>query len=182
MVRNLAFAALTLVALTLAPAKPFAQELGLTPSNVVSLWTNINDCLVASSRAVLEDGGLESRLEAMRATAFPGKKPKDVLRQVTQFRAKLDRLRQSAELSRTTRYGTGDGKVTPSIVFLNSGHVLDGVVDWFIRKTGPDQLAARFYTLHAISGKKPSDAYSMVELANRRLNLILGKLNLRPSA
>ncbi len=178
MVRSLAFAALTLVALILAPARPFAQELGLTPSDVVSLWTNINDCLIASSRAVLDDGGLEGRLKALQPAAFPGKKPGDVLGEAAQFRAKLDRLRQSAKLSPTKRHDAGDGKITPGIVFLNSGHVLDGVVDWFIRKTGPDQLAARFYTLHEISGKKPADAYSMVELANRRLDLILGKLNL----
>ena len=150
-----------------------AVELGLTPSHVVSLWTNTNSALETMARILTKDASLQQKVKATKPQNFTGKKPADVLRRVGEFREKLDRLRQKTSLSPTKRYRHGTGTVTPSVVFLNSGHVLDATVHWVIKNSGKDQLVSPFYIRHDISGKTPSHAYSMVDLANRRIDMIL---------
>ena len=167
-------AVLTLV-LAFSSVQVRAVELGLTPSNVVSLWTNINNALVTTGSALPSGIDVSGDLESMTAKAFPGKKPGEVLNQVVQFRDKLDRLRAKSNLKGTPVYKDPQGgTVTPSVVFVNSGHVLDSVV-LLLNRYDKDQLISGFYTRHDISGKKPSDAYSQVELANRRLDTIIAK-------
>jgi len=161
-------------AVAAAPAAR-AQELGLTPNHVVSLWTDTNDALVVVAGVISDDEAWVDRLAATTARSFSGKAPADVLERVAAFRDKLDRLRRSGGLEPTQRYDNGGGAVTPSVVFLNSGHVLDAVVSWIIENTGREQLVSGFYTRHGFSGKTPSDAFAMVDLANRRIDLILEK-------
>lgn len=171
------FISATVLALVLAfsPAPVRAIELGLTPSNVVSLWTNINNALVATGSSLPGGADVSGDLKAMATKPFPGKKPGEVLNQVVRFRGKLDQLRALSKLKSTPVYKDPlGGTVTPSVVFVNSGYVLDSVV-LLLNRYNPDQLISGFYTRHDISGKKPSDAYSQVELANRRLDTILAK-------
>ncbi len=106
-----------------------------------------------------------------------GKKPADVLAQAQIFREKLDKLRQRSSLPATEKYGTGDGVITPSVVFLNSGHILDATVEWLIKNTGREQLVSEFYTRHDFSGKTPSDPFALIVLANRRIDNILTHAN-----
>lgn len=161
--------------MALLPVQVGAVELGLTPSNVCSLWTNINNALVTTGSALPNGTDISGDLKTMTAKAFPGKKPGDVLNQVIQFREKLDRLRAKSKLKATPIYKDPQGgTVTPSVVFVNSGHVLDSVV-LLLNRYNKHQLISGFYTRHDISGKKPSDAYSLVELANRRLGVIVTK-------
>jgi hypothetical protein len=158
-------------ALFLFHAKAYSAELGLTPSNVVSLWTNINAALVTSAEIA---NGAEGRgaLETMTIGSFPGKKPADVLQQVATFRDKLDHVGQKLGLKPTTVYTDPEGgTVTPSVVFMNSGYVLDSMVLAVIKLDG-ERLVSGFYASHPISGKKPSDTYAMVELANRRMDVL----------
>ena len=170
----LSAAVLTLV-LAFSPAQFRAVELGLTPSNVVSLWININNALVATGSALPDGVDVSGDLKTMTAKAFPGKKPGDVLNQVVRFRGKLDLLRAKSNLKATPVYKDPQGgTVTPSVVFVNSGYVLDSVV-LLLNRYDKDQLISGFYTRHDISGKKPSDAYSQIELANRRLDTIIAK-------
>lgn len=158
-------------ALFLFQAKVHSAELGMTPSNVVSLWTNINSALLASAEIAGKDKG-RGALEDLTIGNFPGKKPADVLQQVIAFRAKLDRISRKRGLKPTKIYtDPAGGTVTPSVVFMNSGYVLDSMVLTVIKLDG-ERLVSGFYTWHKISGKKPSDAYAMVELANRRLELL----------
>lgn len=160
---------------TLLPVQGWAVELGLTPSHVVSLWTNINEALVTIGSALPGGANISGDLEAMTPKVFPGKKPGDVLNQVVRFRQKLDRLRGKSGLKTTRVYkDPAGGEVTPSVVFLNSGHVLDSVV-LLLNRYDRNRLISGFYVRHDISGKKPSDAYGMVELANRRLDAIGAK-------
>ncbi len=163
-------------ALAFIPGQARTLELGLTPGQVFSLWTNINDCLVASASAVSDDGNWRRRLAAMKPRAFAGKVPADVLERLGAFRAKLDRMRRTAGLAPTARLGAADGAITPSVVFLNSGQVLNGLVEWLIGQTGPEQLVSRFYTRHGFKGKTPSDVFGQVDLADRRLGAILARL------
>ncbi len=175
--RKLALLIAISVAMGLAPGDARAQELGLTPSNVLSLWTNVNNALVAV--AIVTSGGADraQRVKATTPETFAGKTPADVLERVAEFRDKLDRLRRKAGLPATQRYQEDGGTVTPSVVFLNSGHVLDAVVQWLVKHTDRQQLVSPFYARHDFSGKTPSDVYGSVDLANRRIDIILANLS-----
>ena len=150
-----------------------AQELGLTPSHVVGLWTNINSALVTVAEASSGGQALAESLASTTATRFENKKPADVLAHAFAFRAKLDGLLAKTGLAPTKQYDQGAGVVTPSVVFLNSGYLLDAVVGWIVEKTTKEQLVSPFYARLAISGKTPSDAFGMVDLAIRRIDRIL---------
>ncbi len=153
-----------------------AAEMGLTPSHVVGLWTNINNCLLTVSQTVVKDDDLTEKLKDMTPGSQTDKKPSDVLGQVRLFSDKVDTIRRKANLKPAKRYKNIDDKITPSVVFLNTGHVLDGVVDWLVGQTDASTLVSPFYELQNITGKTPSDAYAMVELANRRLDALMSKI------
>ncbi len=159
--------------MTQAQAQPAA--IGMTPSHVVGLWTNVNKALVTAARLSRNDIALVRDIEAMKPNTFSGKKPGDVLGKVVEVRAKLDRFRSGSKLAPTEVYGSGEGTVNPTIVFLNSGFVLNGVVDWIARNSGPQEFVSPYYDFPGFSGKTPSDAFSMVDLADRRLALILSR-------
>lgn len=112
---------------------------------------------------------------AMRPKSFAGKVPADVLERARAAREKLDSLRRNSGLEQTVLIDSNEGRITPSDVYLNSGHVLDGLVGWLIHGTGPELLASRFYVRHKYSGKTPSDVFGLVDLANRRLEMILDR-------
>lgn len=152
-----------------------ALELGMTPSHVFGLWTNINNCLLASAQVVADDTAWQRRLDSMSPAKFDGKKPADVLARMAEFRDKLDRLRQAEGLEPTKTNDKTDGEITPSDVFLNSGHVLNALVDWTIRNSGPDLLVSQFYSRQEFSGKTPSDVFGLLDLADRRLDALLAK-------
>ena len=165
--------AIVLVALAMAPRGGQALELGLTPSNVFSLWTNINDALLTVTSISPDNSNWANKVEASAPRAFTDKTPAAVLERVFEFRGKLDRLRRKDGMAKTAQYENGDGVVSPSVVFLNSGYVLDGVALWIVRKTTKEQLVSRFFRRHDVSGKTPSDVFGLVDLANRRIDMIL---------
>lgn len=155
------------------PSGSRALDLGLTPSHVFSLWTNINKSLIASSRLVSNGIELSVMLKAMKPKVFNNKKPADVLDQLAAYRTKLDRLLRAQNLPETKQTTPSDGAITPSDVYVNSGHVLNAQVTWLIVGTGPEQTVSQFYTRHGFSGKSPSDVYALVEMANRRMDQLL---------
>ncbi len=174
--RSLAIVVVTLAGLAAATVNAHALDLGLTPSHVFSLWTNINNALITSARIVSNDAVTET-VAAMRPKIFIGKVPADVLERARAVREKLDSLRRNSGLKQTILFNSDQGRITPSDVYLNSGHVLDGLVGWLIHGTGPDLLASRFYVRHKYSGKTPSDVFGLVDLANRRLEMILDRVD-----
>jgi hypothetical protein len=150
-----------------------AVELGLTPSHVFSLWTNINAAVVTMGSAVTGDGDVSRRLAAMPPTAFHDKTPSNVIEQVAAFRDKLDRLNAASGLKATQVYRDPEGgEVTPSVVFLNSGHVLDSLVLLLIRSDS-ERLVGGFYARHEFGDKTPSNVFGLVELANRRMAALM---------
>lgn len=177
MFRTLSLAVLAIVAFAslTPPAQAQSSAIGMTPSHVVGLWSNVNKALVTAARLAGDDTVLVRDVEALQAKSFSGKKPADVLGKVVEVRAKLDQFRAKSKLKATAVYGTEDGAVNPTIVFLNSGLVLNGVVDWIARNSGREELISPYYNFPAFSGKTPSDAYSMADLADRRLTLILSR-------
>lgn len=150
-----------------------AVELGLTPSHVFATWMNINETLISLGSSVDESGALSESIAAMKATEFTGKKPGEVLNQLTIFRGKLDKLSAKHGQKPTAIFkDPAGGTVTPSVVFMNSGHVLDSTV-LLLATLDEDQLISSFFTRYDISGKTPNGPYSLVDLANRRIDALL---------
>lgn len=161
------------LALLLSPAR--AVELGLTPSHVFDAWININATLVAVGAVASGDKRLVRRLEAMKPRVFTGKKPADVLKKLVIFRGKMDRLRSRHGLNATPVYeNPAGGKVTPSEVFLNTGHLLDSAVLLLIR-LDERRLIAGYFKRHNSSGETPNGPYSLIDLANRRIDALLNR-------
>ena len=161
------------VGLAVVPGPGTAVELGLTPSHVFSLWTNINAALVTTGSAMTGDEDLSRQLAEMAPTAFHDKTPGDVLEQVAVFRDKLDRLKAASGLEETPIYHDPEGgEVTPSVVYLNSGNVLDSLVLLMIRIDG-ERLVGGFYAPHDFTGRTPSNVFGLVELADRRIDALI---------
>ncbi|NQU69539.1 MAG: hypothetical protein HQ514_03265 [Rhodospirillales bacterium] len=112
-------------------------------------------------------------MKALAPENFQNKKPSEVLGQVAVFRDRLDALRKRAGLPVTGHFKNTDGKITPSVVFLNTGFVLDSAAEWIIKSSNNTVSAGEFYIPFVIKGKTPSDAFAMAELATRRIDLIL---------
>ena len=150
-----------------------ALELGLTPNHVYNVWTNINNVIVKIAEKK-SSGATYGTISNMEPKNFTGKIPGDVLKEVIQFRGKLDILKKQYNLKTTDKKDVANGeKITPSHVFLNSGFVLDSSAELLITITNKDTLISPFYKNREISGKPPSNVFQMVDLATRRLDLIL---------
>lgn len=174
MFRKTCYALAILAGVAALPGVSAAQDLGMTPSHVYAMWTNINNALVASAGIVAKNPAAAVAIQDMRARSFSGKKPADVLNRVMTVAEQLDRLRAKYKLKPVKAHlRKNGGKVTPSDVFLNSGRVQDGLLDWMARNTGRQQQISQFYTRRSFSGKSPSDAFSMVDLAARRISRIM---------
>lgn len=169
---------LILGAVSLLPANGLALDLGLTPSHVYSLWTNTNKCLRELANRISDDAEWRRQFATTPVKTFERKKPSDVLEHLTIVRAKVDRLRQKAGLPPVERYGGGTEEITPSVVYLNSGHLLDGLVDLLIRTSGPDQLVSQFFIRTKFLEKTPSDVFGLVDVADRRLDQMLARAGL----
>lgn len=174
-----------LAGVTLFPARGMAIDLGLTPTQVFSIWTGINESLLVIARAVSDDATWHRELSGIRPRTFQDKFPADVLEQLAAYRAKLDRLRRGAGLKPIRIFVGDDRPVTPTVVYLNSGLVLNGQVEWLIRNSSRRQLVSQFYPNYyrADSGERtPSQVYALVKLANRRLARILTRAGAPNSA
>lgn len=168
--------------LAFLPSVGMAQEgrqttqLGMTPNHVYSLWTNINEGLLAVAEIASGDATWDREVSSLDRRSFTGKVPADVLREAAEFRDRLNQLRERARMPPATAFRETGTVVTPSDVFVNSGYMLDGVVDWIIEMTPPQRLISGFYLLDTFDGKGPGDVYSLVELAVRRLDLVLASV------
>lgn len=185
--RALAIIAVLPVLLTLSPEPGGAVHRGLTPSQVFGLWTNINASLDAVARVISDDTAWRTQLRAMRPKAFRGKRPADVLEQVKRYQSKIDALRRRAGLPPSERHSghhhsEHQHSISPSVVYIASGTVLNAQIEWLIHLTERNQLVSQYYRRHDFSGKISSDVFGIVELANRRLDAILTKAGVRPTA
>lgn len=174
MLRNLSYMLSVIACVSLLPGVAASQNFGMTPSHVYGMWTNINNALVAAAGIVSGTPAASEAVAAIKPRSYSGKKPADVLKRVMTVHAKLNRLRARSKLKPAkTQPRKESGKITPSDVYLNSGHVQDGLVDWIVRNTTADQLVSQFYTRRDFSGKTPSDAFAMVDLAARRIDHVM---------
>lgn len=180
---------LKMIALTIAmvlgtvanPGQASALELGLTPSQVFGLWVNINNSLLAVGELTSADERWFSELSASTPKPFEGKQPKDVLALVKAFQSRFHDFRSphtDGLPERPTGAPSGNGgerSVTPSDVFLESGHVLDDLVGHILDLGNRRLPITQFYARNSFRDKTPSHVYGLVDLAHRRLVSVLAK-------
>lgn len=98
----------------------------------------------------------------------------DVLTQTVEFRDTLERILDRLELPKVRTYADPLGRdVTPGVVFVNAGHIVDAVVAAFYSASNrPDRPFGDFYDVPVTTGKSPSDVYALAYLATTRLQII----------
>ncbi len=164
-----------------SPGQARALELGLTPSQVFGLWVNINNSLLAVGGLTSDDERWVGELSATAPKPFEGKQPRDVLALVKAFQSRFHDFHSphnDESPGRRTGTPSGDGgerTVTPSDVFLESGHVLDDLVGHILELGNRKLPITQFYARNSFRGKTPSHVYGLVDLAHRRLASILAK-------
>ncbi len=117
-----------------------------------------------------------------------------MLGSIENFTRKLRRLRRAGhfedrkDAERMTTWGSAGHfhkiiffeergkKITSTDVFLNSGLLLDGLVEWIVKNSPPEHLIIPYYGYETYKDKKPGDVYSLVDLAHRRIVLILAEV------
>lgn len=170
--------AMLLLSLNFSTAK--AQDIGLTPSDVTGLWMNINEVLLATATFVDGSGELAIAMSDLEPSQFYGKVPADVYAQVDEFHIEVDLVLEHFGLDHSDLAHSSSheppGEVSPSDVYLNSGLVLYSLVALVAREGNDDQLLSQFYQRRQISNGVPSDAYAQVDMAHRRIDLILAHL------
>ena len=149
-------------------------ELGeISPNGPYRLWSAVNKVLL--DFASLKGGEeLRSQVQGLNAGQFDGKTPADVLTQTAEFRGTLEQLLDRLRLPKVETYEDPLGReVTPGVVFVNAGHIMDAVVSAFHSASNkPDESLGNLYDVPVAAGKTPSDVFGLVYLATRRLQLI----------
>lgn len=186
MLKTIALAMATVLGATVLgtvanPGQARALELGLTPSQVFGLWVNINNSLLAIGKLSSDDERWFSELSATTPKPFQDKNPRDVLALVkifqSRFHASYSPHGGGVPESRTgaPSGNGGERSVTPSDVFLESGHVLDDLVERILELSERRLPITRFYARNSFRDKAPSHVYGLVDLAHRRLESVLAK-------
>lgn len=158
-----------------------AVDMGLTPSPVYALWSNINRAVILYARVHSTDADWLGKLEKMAPDKFSDKVPAQVLEQVKRFKLKLTELnkRPAAEAVETLLAGSlpsllssDDNRITPSQVYLYSGQVLINIAGDILQESTATTEISPLFEEHHFTGKTPSDVFGMVDLAIRRLDEI----------
>ena len=170
--------------LFLLPSRGFSLELGLTPSNVYSLWLNINNVILAEASHLNMDPQVQKQLEDMKPAFFDGKKPADVFALATRFHDVAVKTYDLNELPPVPQWieiyarlieapSARDPETTPSQVYLFSSRILGSLVAHYVDETSGRLPVARFFSENSVQGKVPSDVFGMVDLALRRVEAIM---------
>ncbi|MBT3237495.1 MAG: hypothetical protein HOK06_03415 [Rhodospirillaceae bacterium] len=167
----MALARVLLIAATLAmlSGKAWALDLGLTPSHVYSLWTNINRTVIECVNLTVKDTTIVSGVKAMATKKFTGKKPADVLALALHVEGLWNTLRIQSDLPPTLQAIAPESMTTPTDVYLESSKILASSVEWIIGNTDSSHLVAGYFVRHTFKDKTPSDVYALVDLAQRRM-------------
>lgn len=178
-----------LMTLCYLPTTASAVEKGLTPSHVYGLWTNINSAtLTLAAQYNKGDSEWLNKVHNQQAAEFSDKTSDDVLQQVRAYQAKLNSLRaQRSHAAKSQAASKSNDKstdqqaaveITSSMVFLDTGELLDSLVGTILTELAADELISPYFKTQSFSGKTSSDVYGLVEMANRRLDQIVNKASL----
>ena len=178
---TLVVAAIMMVA---APGIGTALDLGMTPSNVFALWTNVNKALVAYAPTVSDDADWLRRLAAMTPQEFQGKTPKHVMGAASRFDSSLrqliggrpDHLERGLFERQVLFYlGEKNPDVNPSLVYLRSAHLLGEIIEKLVDVSRDGHRVSPYFNTTDFTNKEPSDVLGQIDLAQRRLDSILEK-------
>lgn len=159
-----------------------AIELGLSPNEVFGLWTNINKALISYARNISSDNTWLGHVVRLKAQKYTGKIPEDVLKSANIYNTELSELKFAAPprkkfqlLEKELAFQSDDKKnqITPSLVYLHSGHLLVETVTAATKVSRGNEIIGPFFDIKEFSGKVPSDVFGMVQLARHRLKKIL---------
>ncbi|MGB0684016.1 MAG: hypothetical protein ACPGOV_15005 [Magnetovibrionaceae bacterium] len=172
-----------LIGMLLLPGGSHALELGLTPSHVLGLWTNINATVVALLKETHPEPDFIKSFSSLQTGTFDGKRPADVFGAATRQWDRLQRSFNLADLPPTpawieqyqaleTRADTTAREITPSQVFVLSSQILNRLVMSVVDLTDGTRPISEFYVDYSFGEKVPSDVYAQVDLLGRRLDLL----------
>lgn len=139
-----------------------------TPNEVYSHWLSMNEALLL----LTTDKNITSKISRLQANEYSDKMPSDVLNEVVAFKGKLDALRQKNDLGETPHENipTTD-QVTPADVLVYSEPLLNAMQELAIQ-INQDNKDCSFHS-ETVTGKQPSDVFGLVDLANRKIDLLL---------
>lgn len=160
----------TLLALTISvPALGYERFGKITPNQPYDIWLDINELVPLLTPVASKYRAAKQ----VRAGAFSGKTPTNVLSNVEIFRARLDRIRAKYGLEKTRVYRSDTGeKVSPAIVYINSGHVFDAVVELLLKTNPKDETYRNHFFRQYPKGKTPTHVFELVDMAIRRLDRV----------
>ena len=166
---------------------PFSQpaqaiELGLTPSDVFGLWSNINQVVVDYGKSHLTDRTAIQDLMKIESGQFSDKTPSDVLGRVNQFnqiatplypatQGKGESLHLEEKIVFLIRHNKTE--TTPSMVYMRSTGVLIAFAQTLFLPDNKLPPISRYFIDREHKDKTPSDVYGLVILATKRLEFII---------
>ncbi len=147
-----------------------------TPNHVYPIWVNINKLLITIGEKEIANWSAIASKEGLKSEIFKDKSPRDVLIHLSIFRKKLNKLLIKNKLSKTDESHVSRGqKMDPYTVFFNSLHILDSIVEWESKKYGHINSSAKYFHLKIVEDKVPSNVFSLVEKAIKRIEIIRNK-------
>ncbi|MBT4939002.1 MAG: hypothetical protein HON14_07720 [Rhodospirillaceae bacterium] len=170
----------TLLGVGLKPLN--ARDLGLTPNQVYNIWTNINKALLVFAKQQSRFATFQPQFNSLKVSKFSNKKPIDVLARVEEFSKKFhaftgrkDFLPGEGLLTKEVvfQHRENNAVVTPSVIYLSSANLLVKFVSEIEKQIGPNDLISPFFANREFSAKEPSDVFGLVDLADRRMDLLI---------
>jgi hypothetical protein len=163
--------------LLFSAAPALTADLTIKPMHVHALWQNVNECLVTTVRTTTTKIMLIGEIRDMEPAAFEGKTSADLYERTRIVREKIERVRAKMGADAwAEQLDVGTGEVLPMHTYLAAGMALDGVASLLVAKTGPEQAVNVCYKAELADGKTESDAYSLIDLADRRLDAVIKAL------
>jgi hypothetical protein len=172
------------ISLLLVPVSQPAQaiELGLTPSDVFGLWSNINRIVVDYGKSHLSDHTAIRNLVKIQGEHFSDKTPSDVLGRVNQFsqiatplspatHGKDESLLLEEKIVFLIRHNKTE--TTPSVVYMRSIDVLIALAQTLLLPANKLPSISSYFVDREYKDKTPSDVYGLVILATNRLEFII---------
>lgn len=148
----------------------YSEHYGVvTPRDVFALATNFNAVLDYYFQTHNAD-----RLRAARTlapTTVTGKQPADLLARSQRLADLVDRLAEGSHLSPVLRIDRAGESVLPAESYLQVGASLDGLI-FYLSALDASQVWGDYYvTLRYPDEKTLNDAYAVIDLAVRKLEL-----------
>jgi hypothetical protein len=159
----------------------YSEHFGIvTPRDVFALANNFN--AVLDYYLETHQKGRLADVGALTAEAVAGKQSDDVFVRSQRLAELVDRLATGRHLPEVLRIDREGETALPAETFLQVGASLDGLI-FFLSALDASQTWGDFYvTLRYPDEKTPDDAFAVVDLAVRKLELVMSEPAADPAA